>query len=123
MRKNTAEIAPDGSTVQRLCRAESGSMAQFSFAAGTVSRAVLHRHVEELWYVLSGAGEIWRSPESGIAEVADLSPGVSLSIPARCAFQVRVTGDQPLTVVAVTMPPWPGDEEAIVVEGVWQADV
>jgi len=114
------EIAPDGSEVHRLCRSDSGSMAQFSFAAGTVSRAVLHRQVEELWYVLSGAGEIWRSPETGVAEVADLSPGVSISIPARCAFQVRVTGDQPLTVIAVTMPPWPGYEEAIIVEGCWQ---
>ena len=97
-------------------------MAQFSFAAGMVSRAVKHRRVEELWYVLSGAGEIWRLPEAGVAEVVALGPSTSVPIPAGCAFQVRVMGDQPLTVIAVTMPPWPGDEEAIDVEGCWNAD-
>ncbi|TNF90882.1 MAG: cupin domain-containing protein [Gammaproteobacteria bacterium] len=97
-------------------------MARFSFAPGMVSRAVKHRRVEELWYVLSGAGEIWRSPETGVAEVIALNPSKSVPIPAGCAFQVRVTGDQPLTVIAVTMPPWPGDQEAIAVEGCWKAD-
>ena len=95
-------------------------MARFSFAAGSTSRAVRHRQVEELWYVLSGCGEIWRAPDSGTADVCRMQPGVSISIEARCAFQVRVQGTSPLQVLAVTMPPWPGDEEAEFVTGNWR---
>ena len=119
MSGDAIETAPDGSQVQRLRRLAAGSMARFSFAAGSVSRAVRHRRVEELWYVLDGAGEIWRAPESGMAEVVQLQPGESVAIEANCAFQVRVHPGQPLTVVAVTMPPWPGDEEAVLVDGYW----
>ncbi len=115
------EIAPDGAEVRRLCRADGGSMAQFTFAAGSTSRAVRHRHVEELWYVASGHGELWRAPESAAAGVTALGPGVSLALPAGCAFQVRVQDSKPLIVIAVTMPPWPGDDEAVFVEGCWDA--
>jgi hypothetical protein len=34
-------------------------------------------------------------------------------------FQFRTVGFESLAVVGVTMPPWPGDGEAIPVEGVW----
>ncbi len=113
------EIAPDGSEVRRLGRLERGSMARFTFAAGSTGRAVRHRQVEEFWYVLSGYGDLWRHPENAVAGITALSPGASLAIPARCAFQVKVAGDEPLIVVAVTMPPWPGDDEAEFVEGCW----
>ena len=122
MAGETNEIAPDGSEVQRLGRVDAGSMAQFTFAPGSVSRAVRHRQVEELWYVLSGQGEIWRSPESGAAAVSELDPGVSVAIPAGCAFQVRVPAGRPLIVIAVTMPPWPGDGEAVFVAGCWDSE-
>jgi mannose-6-phosphate isomerase-like protein (cupin superfamily) len=113
------ETAPDGSTVERLGRVSGGSMARFSFAAGSVSRAVRHRQVEEFWYVLSGEAELWRAEESGAAEVITLEAGTAFALPPRCAFQVRVSSETPLTVVAVTMPPWPGDEEAVFVDGHW----
>lgn len=116
------ETAPDGSEVQRLCRANGGSLAQFTFAAGSTSRAVRHRSVEELWYVQSGNGEIWCAAESSPAEFTALDPGASIAIPAGCAFQVRVRTGEPLKVIAVTMPPWPGDDEAEFVEGCWDED-
>lgn len=119
MAAGAKESAPDGSEVQRLGRTEAGSMARFTFAAGTTSRAVRHRRVEELWYVLSGRAELWRHPEGGAAETSALHPGQDLAIPARCAFQVRVPDAEPLIVVAVTMPPWPGADEAEFVEGCW----
>src|SRR5919204_4810908 len=53
-------VAPDGSDVRVLLRLGRGSMAHFELAAGRVSRAVAHRSVEEIWYVLSGQGEMWR---------------------------------------------------------------
>lgn len=97
-------------------------MARFTFAAGSVSRAVRHRRVEELWYVQGGNAEIWLNPEDGEAEVRGLAIGESIAIPARCAFQVRVAAREPLIIVAVTMPPWPGDAEAEHVAGCWATD-
>ena len=47
-------VAPDGSDVRVLLRLGAGSMAHFELAAGRVSRAVAHRAVDELWYVLGG---------------------------------------------------------------------
>jgi mannose-6-phosphate isomerase-like protein (cupin superfamily) len=115
-------IAPDGSEVRILLALKGGSMAHFRLPAGQVSRAVRHRTVEEIWFVLSGHGEMWRS--AGDEEVVTgLAPGVCLAIEAGTSFQFRAGEGEPLAAVAVTMPPWPGDDEAELVEGKWQAMV
>jgi mannose-6-phosphate isomerase-like protein (cupin superfamily) len=111
-------IAPDGSEVRVLLRLAGGSMAHFRLAPGEVSIAVEHRTVEELWFVIAGRGEMWRS-QSGTEEVTPLAPGVSLSIPLGTRFQFRCVGDAAFEAVGVTMPPWPGMEEAVAVEGRW----
>jgi mannose-6-phosphate isomerase-like protein (cupin superfamily) len=113
-------LAPDGSEVRLLLRLAGGSMAHFTLPPGEVSRAVAHRTVEEIWYVTGGAGAMWRS-QDGRAEVTALAPGVCVSIPAGTAFQFRAGPDAPLTAVAITMPPWPGADEAVFVEGAWPA--
>ena len=111
--------APDGSQVRILLRLNGGSMVHFELAPGLVSIPVAHRTVEELWYILSGRGEMWRRDAEG-EEVVEIEPGVNLSIPLGTAFQFRSTGDEPLTAVAITMPPWPDENEADVVEGKWE---
>jgi mannose-6-phosphate isomerase-like protein (cupin superfamily) len=111
--------APDGSQVRILLRLDGGSMAHFELAPGTASIPVAHRTVEELWYVLGGQGEMWRRDAEG-EEVVEIVAGVSLSIPLGTEFQFRSTGDEALTAVAITMPPWPGEDEAYVVEGKWE---
>jgi len=108
--------APDGSTVRVLLATERGSMARFELAAGRTTRAVRHRTVEEIWTVVEGRGELWRR---GTADdsVVSLEPGVCAVIPVATAFQFRSLGPETLAIVAVTMPPWPGDDEAEIVEG------
>jgi mannose-6-phosphate isomerase-like protein (cupin superfamily) len=97
-------------------------MAHFTLSPGQTSRAVAHRTVEELWYFLAGKGRMWR--RSGEREeTVDVAPGVSLSIPLGTHFQLRNDGAEPLAAVAVTMPPWPGVDEAFSVEGRWPASV
>ena len=49
----------------------------------------------------------------------DGPPGVCLTIPLGTHFQFRSTGTEVLALVGVTIPPWPGDGEAIVVTGKW----
>ena len=111
-------LAPDGSEVRILASASRGSMAQFRLPPGAVSKAVAHRTVEEVWLVLRGRGRMWRKlgPEEA---TVDLLPGVSIAIPVGASFQFRNDGDLPLDCVGVTMPPWPGMDEAYAVEGVW----
>jgi mannose-6-phosphate isomerase-like protein (cupin superfamily) len=111
-------IAPDGSEVRLLASVARGSMAHFTLAPGAVTRAVAHRTVEEVWFFLSGRGRMWRRFQ-GEELTVDVFPGVSISIPTGAAFQFRAEGDSPLTIVGVTMPPWPGETEAYAVDGVW----
>ena len=99
-----------------------GSMAHFQLAAGKTSIAVAHRSVEEIWFVTGGRGEMWRK-QADAEEVIALAPGVCLTIPLGTAFQFRSSGPEPLRIVAITMPPWPGEDEAYSVEELWQANV
>jgi mannose-6-phosphate isomerase-like protein (cupin superfamily) len=112
-------LAPDGSEVRVLLQLAGGSLAHFRLQPGQTSIAVAHRSVEELWYVVSGRGEMWRR-QGERAETQALEAGSCVSIPVGTAFQFRCTGDQPFDAVAVTMPPWPGPDEAYTVEGTWQ---
>ena len=110
--------APDGSEVRILASTSRGSMAQFTLPPGAVSKAVAHRSVEEVWLCTHGAGRMWR--RHGDAEViVDLKPGVSVAVPVGAHFQFRNDGGEPLHCVGVTMPPWPGMDEAYAVKGVW----
>jgi mannose-6-phosphate isomerase-like protein (cupin superfamily) len=115
-------MAPDGSEVRILAAASRGSMAQFTLPPGVVSRAVAHRTVEEVWLFTAGRGRLWRRLGAQ-EETVEVSPGVSIAIPVGASFQFRCDGGAPLTAVAVTMPPWPGEGEAYAVEGIWVATV
>ena len=115
-------LAPDGSEVRILLARRGGSMAHFRLPPGQVSRAVRHRTVEEIWYILSGTGEMWRGA-CGDQSFATLSPGVCLTIPVGVIFQFRASETASLEAVAVTMPPWPGDDEAEPAEGPWKETV
>jgi mannose-6-phosphate isomerase-like protein (cupin superfamily) len=110
--------APDGSRVQVLLRLQGGSMATFTLQPGQVSAAVTHRSVEELWYVIAGRGLMWRR-DAHHEEITVLEAGLCLSVPLGTAFQFRCEGDVPLVAVAVTMPPWPGPNETVGVDGAW----
>jgi mannose-6-phosphate isomerase-like protein (cupin superfamily) len=110
--------APDGAQVQVLLALRGGSMATFTLQPGQISAAVSHRSVEELWFVLRGHGEMWRR-DATHEDIVALEPGLCLAIPLGTRFQFRCTGDAPLSAVAVTMPPWPGADEAVAESGPW----
>ena len=115
-------IAPDGTAVRLLLSLAGGSMAHFELPAGAVSHAVTHRTVEEIWFVLSGRGSIWRRQDD-LERTDTLAPGTSLTIPVGTAFQFRAEAGSPLTFVAITMPPWPGMDEALPAPGPWTPTV
>ena len=111
-------IAADGSEVRLLCGLSRGQMAVFTLAPGQIAKAVAHRTIEEVWYVLAGRGSMWRRLGDD-EEVSELTPGLSLAIPTGARFQFRCDGTEPLKILAVTMPPWPGEGEAYPVAGKW----
>jgi mannose-6-phosphate isomerase-like protein (cupin superfamily) len=93
-------------------------MAVFRLAPKIVSKAVAHRMVEEIWYFTAGSGRMWRR-FGDLEEITEVAPRVSITIPIGTQFQFRCDGGEPLEVIAVTMPPRPGANEAFVVSGKW----
>lgn len=115
-------VAPDGSDVRVLLNLKGGGMAHFELPPGQTSTAVTHRTVEEIWLFLSGRGEMWRR-QGEREEIVPVELGVCLTVPLGTHFQFRSFGYEALGAVGVTMPPWPGEGEATVVQGKWQPTV
>jgi mannose-6-phosphate isomerase-like protein (cupin superfamily) len=116
------EMAPDGSEIRPLLRLGRGSLSHCTLPEGRTSHTVSHKTIEEIWYCLQGRGQIWR--RKGEAEVVvDVGPGVSLTIPTGTHFQFRNAGGEPLRFVIATMPPWPGNYEAVRVRGRWEPKI
>jgi carboxymethylenebutenolidase len=115
-------VAPDGSDVRVLLGLKGGGMAQFELAPGQTSTAVRHRTVEEIWLIVSGRGEMWRR-QGDREEIVALEPGICLTIPEGTGFQFRSSASGALAAIGVTMPPWPGEDEATIVDGPWRPTV
>ena len=98
---------------------EAANPAKSTLPPRAVSKAVAHHTVEEVWYIISGKGRIWRK-RGDQEEIAELGPGVSLTIPTGTHFQFRSEGPEPLNALGATMPPWPGESEAVLVDGAWR---
>jgi mannose-6-phosphate isomerase-like protein (cupin superfamily) len=111
-------LAPDTSEIRLLVSTSGCSMAHGTLPPGRVSMAVVHRTVEEVWYVTAGRGQVWRKLGSQ-EEVVDVAPGTALTIPIGTHFQFRAVGLEPLRFVMCTMPPWPGEQEAVRVADYW----
>ena len=97
--ESLSAVAPDGANVRVLLALRGGSF-------------------EEIWFVLSGGGEMWRK-QGGREEIVALEPGVCLTIPLGTHFQFRAGESEPLAAVAIALPPWPGEAEAVAVAGPW----
>ena len=112
-------LAPDGSEIRLLHELKGASVVHCTLPVDAVSIPVKHRSVEEIWYFLAGQGQVWRA-QADREEVLDVRPGISLTIPLGTHFQFRNTGDVPLEFLIATTPPWPGEDEAVLLEaGRW----
>ncbi len=115
-------IAPDGLEVRVLASLSRGAVAEFRLAPMATGRAVAHRTVEEIWYFTKGKGRLWRKL-GDVEEVTEVAPGTAVSLPVGTRFQLRSDSEEPLVAIAATLPPWPGEEEAILVAGIWSPTV
>jgi mannose-6-phosphate isomerase-like protein (cupin superfamily) len=85
-------LAPDGSEIRSLLEVDGGGLAHCQLPPSSSSKAVKHQTVEEIWYFLSGTGQVWRKLMDEEI-VNDVSPGVSLTIPKGASFQFRTTSE------------------------------
>lgn len=114
-------IAPDGAEIRLLPVLDAASAVHCTLPPGRTSLAVTHRTVEEIWFFTGGQGQVWRR-QGKREQVVDVRPGMSLTIPLGTHFQFRNTGHAPLEFLIVTLPPWPGDDEAVRVDDHWPTD-
>lgn len=119
LKENYDDIAPDGSEIRLLSAITKGGMSHCTLHVGKISRAVKHKSVEEIWYFLEGDGELWRKT-SKTECVVKMEPNSTITIPVGCHFQFRNIGCVPLRFLILTMPPWPGVDEATLVENFWK---
>jgi mannose-6-phosphate isomerase-like protein (cupin superfamily) len=113
------EPAPDGSRIYPLIRTNQASVGIIELRPGQVTAPVHHLTIEEVWYVLEGKGQIWRKLDAE-EDTAELVAGTCVNIPTGAAFQFRSDGEQPLRMLMLTIPPWPGAEEAVASDGAWE---
>jgi len=111
--------APDGSEIRLLLDVAGGGLAHCTMPVGNVSHAVRHKTVEEIWYFISGRGQVWRK-RKGRVRVVNVYPRLCLTIPSDTEFQFRNTGDEALSFLIATIPRWPGKQEAVPVRGRWE---
>jgi mannose-6-phosphate isomerase-like protein (cupin superfamily) len=111
--------SPAGADIRFLMDGQKGNMIHSTVPARQINRATIHATVSEFWYVLEGHGEIWRD-NGHESSVTPLVEGTAVDIPVGTAFQYRNVADVDLKFICVAMPPWPGDDEASLIEGIWQ---
>lgn len=112
------EVAPDGSLVRSLHSFDTGSLSYCTLSESCISKAVRHKTVSEIWYFIEGEGKLWRRLDTQ-EETVEIEPGVSITIPVGTTFQFWNTGEGLLEFLCVTMPKWPGAQEAEFVAGPW----
>ena len=112
------ELAPDQSQIRPLLSTPRGSVAHCTLPPHGISLAVRHKTIEEIWYFLQGQGQVWRK-QGDREDIVEVGPGICLTIPTGTHFQFRNTGEEPLCFLIATMPPWPGEQEAVRVQDHW----
>jgi mannose-6-phosphate isomerase-like protein (cupin superfamily) len=115
------DIAADGSEIRLLLATEKASLVHCTLSPMRTSAATRNEKIDEIWYFIGGQGEIWFREErdKGDGTTKEVRPGTCLTIPADVRFQFRATGEDPLTFLCVTMPPWPGKHANVEVEPHW----
>ena len=114
------DLAPDKSEIRPLLNMKGGGLAHCTLPPHGISLAVRHQTIEEIWYFLQGQGQVWRR-QGDQEEIVEVGPGICLTIPTGTHFQFRNTGEEPLCFLIATMPPWPGEQEAVRVQDHWPA--
>ncbi|MBK8955273.1 MAG: cupin domain-containing protein [Saprospiraceae bacterium] len=119
LKKDYNYLAPDGSEIRLLAKVNAVGICHCTLPVSKTSAAVKHKTVEEIWYFISGEGEMWQKEENDGLPVP-VKKGDSVNIPKGNSFQFRNLGKEPLCIIITTIPNWPGAGEVISVAGYWK---
>lgn len=110
--KDPDNIAVDTSEIRKIFATGKASVVHCTLPPKAVSVAIRNLGIDEIWYFIGGQGEIWIKEEDEVkGERQKLGPGSCLTIPMGVHFQYRALGEDPMTILCVTMPPFQSQEE------------
>jgi mannose-6-phosphate isomerase-like protein (cupin superfamily) len=120
MKDREFHVPPEDHEIRVPLLKRGGVLGQCTLPPAKTSCAVMHQEVQEVWYFIQGKGQVWRKLGDNEESVVDVEAGTVLTIPTKAHFQFRNTSDdEPLLFLIMTLPPWPGPQEAIRIEGKW----
>ena len=113
-------LSDDGSEIRSLPTVNGVETVHCRLPQGGVIHASRHKTVAQLWYVLSGNGDLWLEGSDGKESIISLKNGVSVTVPLGYKFQFRNTGTQNLDILIVNTTKWSGPGELIPVKNRWR---
>ena len=116
---SNGQPAPDGLLIKEIAPISEGGIAQFTINPGFTGKAVQHQTITEVWFLTSGENvEVWISNTNNNQPLA-LQSGDYFVVLPHTPFQVKNSTAAPVTFLALTMPPYPGDHEVLPASGFW----
>jgi mannose-6-phosphate isomerase-like protein (cupin superfamily) len=106
-------ITADGSSIREVAGVPSGNAVQQSLAEATVPAGAetvehYHRVAEEIYHFVRGAGRLRLG-----SEVADVSAGDTVVIPAGVRHKLWNRGSEPLVLLCCCAPPYSHDDTVL----------
>lgn len=106
----TPFVTTDGSTIRSLLDLSNAPVANQSLAEATIApgeSTIRHHHrvSEEIYYLVSGTGEMEIDGERVPVAVGD-----AILIPPGAWHQITATGDEPLRLLCACAPPWTAED-------------
>ena len=95
-------MAPRNSTIQRQ------SLAEAVVPVGCATQEHYHAHSEEIYYILSGVGEIRVH-----GETAPVRAGDAIALPPGSVHKIWNCGDSDLVFLCICVPPYEHDDTII----------
>lgn len=113
-----AESPDGGAEIRYILSSPEGELTHAVCPAGSTSGTHLLPTLDEAYFVLGGAGEIWRASDDREA-VTRLRPGRWVAMPAGMRFQYRANLGSSLVFLVVVLPQWRADLFQVVEGGRW----
>jgi mannose-6-phosphate isomerase-like protein (cupin superfamily) len=115
---NRTETTPfttkDGSTIREILAYRNSSIRSQSLAEaivppGITTHAHYHRKAEEIYYILTGSGEVV------VGEAAEsVKPGDGIAIPPGAPHQIRNTGEEDLVFLCCCLPAYEHEDTILI---------
>jgi mannose-6-phosphate isomerase-like protein (cupin superfamily) len=109
--KTPDAIAVDTADIRKVFAEDEASVVHCTLPPNALSVATRLIDIHEIWYFIQGRGRIWlKEEDEDKGNEKEVSPGTCLTIPAGVHCQYRTLGEDSLSFLCVTMPPFRSQE-------------